>query len=78
MDYHKKHNGKMPITNEIFEQKTYELGDLNIRRGLSGDIAVYHFYDNLGNGIPKKKWQVEYIHINNFVSFIAHLISIKQ
>ena len=39
-------------------QKIYELGDLNLRRSLSGDIAVYNFQDDYGNNIVKKKWEV--------------------
>ena len=39
-------------------QKIYELGDLNLRRSLSGDIAVYNFQDDYGNNIVKNKWEV--------------------
>ena len=40
-------------------QKIYELGDLNLRRSLSGDIAVYNFQDDYGNNIVKNKWEVK-------------------
>ena len=42
-------------------QKMYELGDLNLRRSLSGDIAVYNFHDDYGNNIVNKKWEVKNI-----------------
>ena len=41
------------------ERKNYELGDLNPRRGLSGDIAVYHYNNNNKNHNERKhKWKV--------------------
>ena len=45
-------------SNHFYDQKVYELGDLNPRRSLSGDIAVYNFDGNFGNNMVKKKWEV--------------------
>jgi hypothetical protein len=52
-------------SNEVYEQKIYELGDLNPRRSLSGDIAVYNFNTNFGNDMIKKKWEVNSYNIFN-------------
>ena len=49
-------------------QKIYELGDLNLRRSLSGDIAVYNFHDSYENNAVKKKWEVRYHNSNSFNS----------
>ena len=58
IEHDKKHTEKAERNDKNYEKKIYELGDLNVRRGLSGDIAVYNFEDNFGNGLVKKKWQV--------------------
>ena len=47
------------LSKETKDQKVYELGDLNLRRSLSGDIAVYNFHDDYGNNLVKKKWEVK-------------------
>ena len=57
IEHTKKYAGYTDSKNNPFEQKIYELGDLNPRRSLSGDIAVYNFNDNFGNSMVKKKWQ---------------------
>ena len=61
------------ISNDIEDEKTktehqkiYELGDLNLRRSLSGDIAVYNFHDSYENNLVNKKWEVRYHNSNSF------------
>ena len=63
------------ISNDIEDEKTktehqkiYELGDLNLRRSLSGDIAVYNFHDSYENNLVNKKWEVRYHNSNSFKS----------
>ena len=56
-------------SNEVYEQKIYELGDLNPRRSLSGDIAVYNFNTNLENNMIKKKWEVNRFNIFKIICF---------
>ena len=41
IEHDKKLSEKAERNDKNYEKKIYELGDLNVRRGLSGDIAVY-------------------------------------